>query len=91
MTSDIKSISIQKAEAAKMMFRDQSELAKEAIRKVRLSPEMLPNWKGNRRRRFDDSCFRYATIGASNYHGRSSCRAHPDSHHALYGSGQLRR
>jgi hypothetical protein len=55
MSGDIKSISIQEAEAAKKMIRDQSEIAKEAIRRVRHSPDMLPNWQGNRRRRFDEA------------------------------------
>ena len=54
MSPDIR-INTEEAEATKRMVQEQSENAKEAIRRVRNSPNMLSSWRGNRRRRFDEA------------------------------------
>lgn len=55
MSSGVISISPEEAETAKRIIQEQSEIAKEAIRRVRNSPNMLSSWQGNRRRRFDEA------------------------------------
>jgi len=52
--SDVISISIEEARAAMRTIQEQSEIAKEAIRKVKSSPNMVPSWRGNRRNRFEE-------------------------------------
>lgn len=55
MTSDIISISPEEAQAAMRTIREQSEMAKDAIRKVKSSPNMVPSWRGKRRNEFDET------------------------------------
>ncbi|RME60529.1 hypothetical protein D6779_02040 [Candidatus Parcubacteria bacterium] len=54
MSPDI-GINTEEAENTKRMIQEQSEVAKDAIRRVKNSPNMLSSWRGNRRRRFDEA------------------------------------
>jgi len=53
--SDIIGISLEEATFVKNMIEQQSTIAKSAIQKVIQSPSQLINFKGNRRRQFDET------------------------------------
>jgi len=54
MSSDI-GINTEEAAATMRMIREQSRIAREAIHRVRNSPDMLSSWRGNRCRAFDEA------------------------------------
>lgn len=54
MSSDIISISPEEARTAVKTISDQSAIAQEAVQRVKNSPSLVPNWRGNRRQEFEE-------------------------------------